>query len=151
MLMKSVLLVALGLVAPVLTGAVAAQCPANLQHVASKIPKYTDPQLAQAREALLSEDFDAAFARGRSKGMSPAQMAAAALNDARQAEEQREQTAQCIAQLAVDPISVRRQVEAGTFIGGTNALSACASQYALAYMLSVAMREGALAMACRAR
>lgn len=126
-----------------------AGCPETLGYLAPRLPTYNDPDLIQLRNAVLSTDLQAALRMARSQGLSPQQAAAATLAQARQAEAAMPQAESCIRQASIDPGSVIRQLQAGSYrmVGGS-ITSTCAKAYVFAYYQMILNREVAIGLSC---
>lgn len=131
---------------------VAAQCPSDLSHLDARLPRYDQPNLIEVRNAIIKENLDTAFEKMRAAGMSPAQAASDALKSSDAAEQQRIVAQQCIRDVSTDPDKVISALEQGSYEFGRGSIQeSCAIGYVTMFYASVAMKEVALGVACRAR
>ena len=126
-------------------------CPTTLAHLESKLPRYSDALLNEARRAVLDTDLNSALASARAQGFSSQAAAAASLQQAKEAERGMPQAEACIRAVAVSPAAVISQLQNGTFPFAQGSITSdCARGYVLAYYQMVANQEAAVALACLA-
>jgi hypothetical protein len=127
----------------------AGTCPANLQYLDSRLPRYNDATLVQMRNMALGTDIQQALSTARSQGYSPQQAAAATLAQARAAEQAMPAAEQCVRQASSDPDAVLAAIRAGTYVAsGSSVTGSCMRAYVLAYYQWILNKEAAVALAC---
>ncbi|MCC6967499.1 MAG: hypothetical protein IT391_14605 [Nitrospira sp.] len=130
-------------------------CPTSLAHLANQLPQYDVPDLQQARSAILQLSTTAMYQRMLASGITPANGAKMAIQDAQKIAEQREIAKQCIRQTAANPESVISSLEHGTYRSPNRAaggvLDGCAQGYVLMHYSAVAAKASAVAIACMAK
>lgn len=130
-------------------------CPTSLAHLAAKLPLYDVPDLQRARSAILQLSTTEMYQRMLDSGISPANGAKMAIEDAQRVEQQRENAKQCVRQTATNPESVISALEGGTYRSPTptasGVLDGCAKGYVLMHYQAVATKAAAVAIACMAR
>lgn len=127
-------------------------CPANLRHIAPKLPMYQDPLLQQVRQSVLNEDIAAVMTKIRGAGMTPSQGASRMLSDAKAFEEQAVRAEECVRAVTTTPEPILQSLRQGTFPMGTRGTiqENCAKSYVNAYYGAVGSRELAVVVACHA-
>jgi len=131
----------------------AESCAKNLSYLEPKLrPNYQEPSIQIVRDAILHTDIAAEYQKQKNNGHSPSQVAAAALDKAKEYEAMVPNAEAGIRAVAVDPDMIIQQLRSGTYVFGNGAgmLDAYAGEYIRAYWGALAMREGAIGIACMA-
>lgn len=130
-------------------------CPTSLAHLATQLPQYDVPDLKQVRSAILQLSTTEMYQRMLAQGITPANGAKMAIQDAKNMEQQREIAKQCVRQTSANPESVISSLERGTYRSPNRAaagvLDGCAQGYVLMHYQAVATKAAAVAIACMAR
>lgn len=127
-------------------------CPANLQHIAPKLPVYEDQLLKNVRQSVLNEDIAAVMSKIRAAGLTPSQGASRMLADAKEFEELAVKAEECVRAVTTTPEPVLQSLRQGTYQMGTRGTiqDNCAKSYVNAYYGAVGSRELAVVVACHA-
>jgi hypothetical protein len=126
-------------------------CPTTLSYLADRLPRYHDSQLEQLRTAILQWNVAQSLQEARTRGATPAQAAASALDLAERTKSQLPRAEECIRKLSTEPDHTMAALQNGTFVfsdAPMNAVQACAHSYVGSYYMVVATKEAAIVAAC---
>lgn len=129
-------------------------CPTSLSYLSSRLPDYTDPELRELREHILSTDPWAVLQTALDRGFTPQAAAAAYLRRSDFYKQNRVAAEACLRASTAVPAHVISELKKGTFDFANPAsgiATNCAKQYVSFYMKALADKTLAVDIACLAR